>query len=405
MTWTPLPVTELILIALCCFSTCYITVVALIRHGHPPRMVKSAVLAKLRPVSVLKPLCGFEPRLYANLETFCEQTHPCFQLVFGVSSHSDPAVAVVKRLQTAYPDIDITLVVDATLHGSNHKVSNLINMEHHARHEVFVMADSDIAVRPDYLVNVTAPLEQSGVGVVTCLYRARRVGNFWSGVGALFIDEWFVPSVYLAHATGSQRFGFGATLAMRRETLDAIGGLAAVRNCVADDYSIADEIRQLGLRTYLSEVVVSTDVTERDFVSLWRRETRWLRTIRTVHPLGFAFILLSFTSPWLLASFVLGLGYDANGGSSSAGIADMLVDLCTSFGVSARILLHWRRARDWRIFLRDLPLVPLRDLLFWAEWVVATFGAHVIWRGSRIRIDENAPAKRPPDGPEAFDRS
>jgi len=405
MTWTPLPATEWILIALCCLSACYITVVALVRHGYAPPMVNSAVPAKPRPVSVLKPLCGFEPRLYANLETFCEQTHPCFQLIFGVSSHSDPAVAVVERLRATYPDVDITLVVDATLHGANHKVSNLINMEQHARHEVFVMADSDIAVQPDYLVKVIAPLEQPGVGIVTCLYRARRVGNFWTRLGALFIDEWFVPSVYLAHATGSQRFGFGATLAMRRETLDTIGGLAAVKNCVADDYSIAHEIRQRGLCTYLSEVVVSTDVTERDFVSLWHRETRWLRTIRTVHPLGFAFILISFASPWLMTSFILGLGYDANGGSSSAGMADMLVDLCTSFGVSARVLLHWRRARDWRAFLRDLPLIPLRDLLFWAEWVVAAFGSHVMWRGSRIRIDENAPAKNQPDGPEAFDQT
>ncbi|WP_144022102.1 glycosyltransferase, partial [Caballeronia sordidicola] len=152
MTWTPLPATEWILLALCCFSTCYIAVVALVRHGLPARMVKGAVLARPRPVSVLKPLCGFEPRLYANLETFCEQTHPCFQLIFGVSSHSDPAVAVVERLRATYHDVDIMLVVDATLHGANHKVSNLINMEQHARHEVFVMADSDIAVQPDYLV-------------------------------------------------------------------------------------------------------------------------------------------------------------------------------------------------------------------------------------------------------------
>ncbi|MFT4438633.1 bacteriohopanetetrol glucosamine biosynthesis glycosyltransferase HpnI [Caballeronia sp. 15715] len=405
MTWTPLLATEWILIALCCFSTCYITLVALVRHGSPPRYANGVRDVTPRPVSVLKPLCGFEPRLYANLATFCDQTHPCFQLIFGVSSNLDPAVAVVARLHAAYPHVDITLVVDPSLHGTNHKVSNLINMEQSARNEVIVVADSDIAVKPDYLVNVIAPLEQKDVGIVTCLYRARRVGNFWSRLGALFIDEWFAPSVYLAHATGSQRFGFGATLAMRRETLDSIGGLTVVKNCIADDYSIAHEVRKLGLGTYLSEVVVSTDVTERDFRSLWQREKRWLRTIRLVHPLGFAFILISFASPWLLASFILGLGYDESTGTRAASVADMLLDLSTSFGVSARILLHWRRARDWRVFLRDLPLIPLRDLLLWAEWAVAAFGSHVVWRGSRIRIDDDLEGKTQPDGPEAFDRT
>jgi ceramide glucosyltransferase len=177
-----------------------------------------------------------------------------------------------------------------------------------------------------------------------------------------------------------------------------------VRNCVADDYSLAHAVRQLGLRTFLSEVVVCTDVTERDLVSLWQRETRRLRTIRSVHPLGFAFLLISFASPWLLASFLLGLGDDWSGGAIANSTADMVVDLSTSFGVSARILLHWRRSRGWGTFLRDLPLIPLRDLLLWAEWIVAAFGSHVVWRGSRIRIDEPS-RKNQSDGPEAFDRT
>jgi len=390
MILAPLPATQWLLILLCCASTCYITIVALIRHGYgyPGKWPDNATTPVKQPsVSVLKPLCGFEPRLYANLETFCEQAHPCFQLVFGVSSMSDPATETVARLRRAYPAVDITLVVDDALYGSNHKVSNLINLERHARHDVIVVADSDIAVVPDYLVRVTAPLEASDIGIVTCLYRARRIGDFWARLGALFIDEWFVPSVHLARKAGLRRFGFGATLAMRRETLDAIGGFYAVRNCIADDYALAQAVRQLGLSTYLSEVVVTTDVTERDFASLWQRETRWLRTIRSVNPLGFASLLVSFTSPWLFVGFLLALGYNWNGGAMASSATDLVVDLSVSFGVSARILLHWRRARDWRAFLRDLPLIPLREVLLLAEWTVAVFGSYVVWRGSRIQLD------------------
>jgi ceramide glucosyltransferase len=395
MTWTILPATEWILIVLCCMSTCYVTLVALIRHGYPQRHVAPVIAGKAQPVSVLKPLCGSEPRLYRNLQTFCEQNHPCFELVFGVSSALDTAVPLVHRLRAAYPEVDITLVIDEAVYGSNRKVSNLINLELHARHDVFVVADSDIAVQTDYLTKVTAPLDSTEVGIVTCLYRARRVGRFWARMGALFIDEWFAPSVYLARAAGSQRFGFGATIAVRRTTLDALGGFFALRNCVADDFALARAARELGLRTHLSEVVVSTDVTERDFTSLWQRETRWLRTIRSVHPFGFALLLISFTSPWLVASFMLGLGYDWSGGAIANSTADMIVDLSTSFGLSARLLLHWRRSRSLQGFLHSLPLIPLRDLLFWAEWMAAALGSHVMWRGRRIRMDDTLGETRP----------
>jgi ceramide glucosyltransferase len=127
-------------------------------------------------------------------------------------------------------------------------------------------------------------------------------------------------------------------------------------------------------------------VTERDLPSLWLRETRWLRTIRSINPLGFAFLFITFTSPWLMASWLLGLGFDWSGGAIADSTADMIVDLSTSFGLSARLLLHWRTTRDWRSFWRDLPLIPLRDVLLSAEWIAAAFGSYVIWRGARIRI-------------------
>ena len=255
----------------------------------------------------LKPLCGIEPRLYENLVTFCEQAHPCFQLLFGVSSPVDPAIGVVRRLPAAYPQCDIELVIDSRVHGSNLKVSNLINMARRARHHVIVLADSDIAVEPDYLDTVTAPLADPDTGVVTCLYRAQSVGGFWPRVGALFINEWFAPSVRVAHAGGSRRFGFGATLALRRTTLGDIGGFETLKDCLADDYWLAEHARKLGLNTVLSATMVATDVIEPTFTALWLREMRWLRTIRSVNPLGFAFLFITFTSPWLLADTLLAL--------------------------------------------------------------------------------------------------
>ena len=344
-------------------------------------------------VSVLKPLCGAEPRLYENLRTFCDQRHGHFQLVLGVSSPDDHAIAVVRRLQAAYPARDIELAIDTRVHGSNLKVSNLINMAERARHDVIVIADSDIAVEADYLDSVAAPLADPRVGVVTCLYTARGVGGFWPRVGALFINEWFAPSVRVAHAMGSRRFGFGATLALRRATLERIGGFDALKNCLADDYWLAEHVRALGLQTVLSRVMVATDVIEPTFAALWQRETRWLRTIRSVNPLGFASLVITFATPWLLAGAWLTRSF-ASAPCDHLHLAAALASAAGAAAVlGARLLLHWRAARHQRTFWRDLPLVPLRDMLLALQWLAGAFGSHVMWRGVRVPVETSAGAR------------
>lgn len=383
MTFSPVTLWDWVLVALCCIATAYIVVAALALPSARGLARRGAFGSRgyrpSEPVSVLKPLCGAEPRLYENLSTFCRQTHPCYQLLFGVSSSADPAIAVVRRLQASFPERDIALVIDARVHGHNLKVSNLINLAARAKHPLIVLADSDIAVTPDYLDAVTAPLADPEVGIVTCLYHAKSVGGFWTRIGAQFINEWFAPSVRIAHAGGSRSFGFGATLALRASVLADIGGFDALKDCLADDYWLAEYTRQRGMATVLSEVVVDTDVIEPDFATLWLRETRWLRTIRSINPLGFAFLFITFTSPWLLAAALLAL----HGG---AGLRETVLIAATALGVVARVGLHARASRERGEFLRDLPLVPLRDALLAAQWFVAAFGSHVVWRGARMPV-------------------
>jgi len=380
----PASVAQWLLFALCWIATFY----SLVAAFAMPFFSKRAGVRHVgwTSVSVLKPLCGIEPRLYENLVTFCEQTHPYFQLLFGVSSPGDPAIGVVRRLQAAYPHCDIELVIDSRVHGSNLKVSNLINMARRARHDIIVLADSDIAVGPDYLDTVTAPLADPDTGVVTCLYRAQSVGGFWPRVGALFINEWFAPSVRVAHAGGSRRFGFGATLALRRTTLEGIGGFETLKDCLADDYWLAEHARALGLNTVLSPVMVATDVIEPTFTTLWLREMRWLRTIRSVNLPGFAFLFVTFTSPWLLIGSALLLVMNNGGSTTAHPFMSLTLSISTVTGIIARILLHARSARYSCTFWHDLPLVPLRDTLLALQWLGAVFGSHVVWRGARMRV-------------------
>jgi len=355
------------LIALFCRPRTY-------RPGTHARFASASVP---QPVTVLKPLCGDEPRLEENLVTLCEQSYPEYQLLFGVRDPLDPAIAVVERLKTRYSQREIQLVVDPRVHGSNFKVSNLINLESSARHPWLVLADSDIAVAPDYLERVSAPLADPAVGIVTCLYRGRSLDTFWTRMGSLFIDTWFAPSVRVASAFGGHCFGFGATIAMRTDTLAAIGGFAAVRNRLADDYWLGKLSRDLGLATVLSEEWVTTDVTESNFALMWSRERRWMKTVRALNPLGYAFTFLTFTFP------VVGFGLLL--APTRWNVIFAVV------GSAARLALHWRAPADGLPAPGNARYAPLRDSLLLLTWLSGFVGSTVRWRNQTVQI-QNDPA-------------
>jgi len=326
------------------------------------------------PVTVLKPLCGDEHELYENLRSFCVQEHPHIQIIFGVSDAADPAAQVVQRLQREFPDLDLCLVVDPTTHGSNRKVGNLINMASKARHEYLLLADSDIRVGRDYVSRVVRPLLDPAVGIVTCLYRARPGPGLWSECGAMFIDEWFIPSVRVATVLGSQSFTSGATIGLRRDVLASIGGFPAVADQLADDFKLGEQVRSRGLRTVVSDVSVETTVDEPTLGCLARHQVRWLRTVRSVQPLGYAGSAITFSLP------VAALGAALAGGTPLA---------LSLLGVAAagRLALHMmgpgrRRGTLWR----KSWVIPLADVLLFGLWCWSFFGPEVTWRRERYRV-------------------
>ena len=319
------------------------------------------------PASILKPLYGAEAGTYENLRSFCLQDYPHYQIVCGVRDARDPAVATVRRLQQEFPALDLELVVEPRLHGANHKVSNLINILARCRHDLLVLADSDIRVTRNYLAEVVAPLHDPSVGIVTCLYRGRPAAGLWSRLGALFIDDWFAPSVHVAHALGSRAFAFGATIALRRDTLESAGGLEAIADQLADDYRLGERTRQLGLRTVLSPVIVDHDVVEENPRSLLARELRWLRTIRSLQPAGFAFSFVTFSLPVALLGFLL----------APEALAAKAA-LCATF--AARLALHitQRRRAEMPLF-SEIGLVAPRDCLSLVLWCASYASWRVRW--------------------------
>jgi ceramide glucosyltransferase len=347
--------------------------VRLWRNRGARRRLGSGAASAQRPVTVLKPLCGAEPGLERSLRSFCEQQYAGgVQIVFGVQHAADPALAMLEGLKRDYPGLDITVVLDSTRHGTSAKVSNLINMMRAARHDWLVLADSDVRVPPGYLAAVAAPLADPAVGIVTCPYRGVPRPGLWSLLGTLFVNDWFIPSVRVAALFGSRAFAFGATIALRRDALDAIGGFGAIADQLADDYRLGQLTRRRGQRTVLSHVVVDTSVDERTFRHLVQHGLRWLRTIRVVRPGGYALSAVTFSLPVAVIGCVL------------AGGTRLALSLLVATLV-LRLMLHLAvqvPARSWS----RLWAIPLADALGFALWCGAFLTREVQWRQGRYRV-------------------
>lgn len=323
------------------------------------------------PVTILKPLKGDEPLLEAALASFCSQTYPAYQIVFGVQESDDPAIAVVERLARLFPDCDITLVVDETQHDGNRKIANLINMWPAAKHDIIVLSDSDVHVTPHFLERIVPALDQPGVGLATALYAGMPSGRGLVGYfGAAQINHIFLPGVLVGRMIGRQDC-LGAAVAFRRETLTAIGGLAALLPHLADDAALGHLVRGTGQRVVLMPSLVVTAVSEETMGELFDHELRWARTIRALEPMTYATTVIQFPVFWGLVTI------------PASGFA------WWSLGFAA--VLWLLRGVVLRATTRELGrgrfsawLLPLRESFSLAVLVASYLGNRVVWRGSQM---------------------
>lgn len=358
----------------CLAGTLYLVLAALAVRRF--KLLAPKVSAAKPAATLLKPLHGAEPELYENLLSFCDQDYPVFQLVFGLREADDPAAETVRRVMADRPHADISLVIDGRVHGSNLKVSNLENALAAAKYDLLVISDSDMRVTPGYLSEVASPFDDARVGLVTCLYRGRCTGGLWSRLGTLFINHGFLPSALIGWALAPGDACFGATMALRRQTLERIGGFAAFRDKLADDYALGAAVKALGLELALSAHLPDTLVAEADLSALFRHELRWARTIRSLAPVGYAASLV--TQPVILAAlFMLLSGFTL----TSAWV----------FGIAFFFRLAMVGFIDRALGSLPTPLwlVPFRDLLSFMVFVASFCGNRIDWRDQRFRLAED----------------
>jgi ceramide glucosyltransferase len=318
-----------------------------------------------------------DPEIYESFRSHCLQDYSQYEIIFGVSDPNDPAVESVRQLQREFPQREIRLVICPKMLGANVKVSNLAQMLPTARYERLIVNDSDIRVQPDYLHKVSALLGNGKVGMVTCLYRGEPTASLGSRLESLGISTDFGAGVLVARQLeGGIRFGLGSTLAFRRADLERIGGFESLVDYLADDYELGKRIADLGLPVELSHVVVVTHLPAYTLRGFLAHQLRWARGVRNSRPGGYLGLSFTFGLFWSCLAVIAARG---------APWAWMLFASVFVLRVAVAIVVGRTILQD-RTLVRNLWLLPIRDLIAVGVWIASLGGRTVTWRGDRFQL-------------------
>jgi ceramide glucosyltransferase len=362
-----------------CTGFLFLTIVSALRFRRRASQPTTAV-PPFPKVTVLKPLCGLEPNLEANIESFFRQDYPDFEIIFGTRDANDAALETVRRLQQRYAQVSTKTVFSGEPDRPNAKVCSLQRMYARGASDYFVISDSDVEVGANYLREVIAPLQNSGVGLVTCLYRGVPTGGLWSRLEALGMSVEMTSGVIVAEILEGMRFALGPTMAARRDTIDGVGGMALLADYCADDYVLGHAVYASGRKVELSTHVIDHIVNHRSFKSSLLHQLRWMKSTRFSRPMGHIGSVLTFAMPYGLLGMLVGVltGHPVLGWGllAWAVLNRMLMAIVAGWGV----------VRD-PYSLRDCWLYPLRDLLGFFLWCASFTGRTVVWRGTHYRLE------------------
>jgi ceramide glucosyltransferase len=336
-------------------------------------------LPKIPPrVAILKPLRGVSDHLRENIISFLEIAYARVEFIFGVDSYEDRAIDVPVSLRAPYQFANLTVTVGDEPGCSNRKVAKLVKMADRAsaKTDIFVLSDADISVAPDHLKRVVSELAaDEKIGLVTCIYRGKSYNSFASRMEALFINTDFAPQVILAEALEPMRYALGATIAVKREALEAMGGFRALKDLLADDFHLGSKVSEAGYKIELSSSVVTVACEDHDFSSFWHHQLRWARTYRHVRPLSLATIFIH--GPFWALLYIVASRFTLHSLDALAVVLGLRMLMATV--MIGKVL---KRPQS----LADVLLIPFKDLVMTGIYFASLTGKTVKWGGRRFRL-------------------
>lgn len=340
------------------------------------RSVSAPDVAYAPPVSILKPIRGLDPDASENLSSFCRIDYPEFEMVFCVDADDAAVLAVLAKLTSDFPQCRIRVLYGSGRVATNDKVAKLARLVNEAAHEVVVISDSDVRVRPDYLHQLTAPLHDAKVGAVTCFYVPTDVTTLTDHLQSVGMMSDFYAGVLVDWQLEGIKFTLGPTIATTRTHLNGFGGYPELENRPADDFLVGRLIADRGYEVVMLNYSIGTVCDYKSFSDLVHKRLRWIVVMRHMRPWGHFGLLLTQGLAWSLAAIAI---------HPSAGVAIGYLGTYMGF----RMAMTWiigihglRQSRMWK----EWPLIPLWDAVAFAIWLTSFARNSIRWRGSDYYI-------------------
>lgn len=340
---------------------------------------------RLPPVSILKPLCGADDELEANLACFAALDYPRYELLLGVASTTDAAYPVACAAARRWPD-RVRVVLQRGEPGMNPKINQLVTLQAAAQYDLLVVSDSNVRVEPGYLHEIAALFEDPEVGLVTHAMVGTGAESLGSWLEALYLDTVVSAAVISAQRVLEKSYVVGKSLAMRKADLMAMGGFYAFKDLLAEDYAMGRAVESvLGLRVAHGKRPVRNVTVRRSVEQTFARFTRWSVMQRQAAggPTQFCQILLHPTVLALLGGALWPTRWTA-AAAAAVGLAKLLLDAATVEALG-----------DEPLPIRALLALPLKDLLAAGCWAVGMTKDTVDWRGHQLRVLPGTRIERP----------
>jgi ceramide glucosyltransferase len=328
------------------------------------------------PVSILKPFRGIDPDAYENLASFCRLDYPEFEIVCCVDPDDGAIQSILARLATEFPHRRIRVLQGSGRVAVNDKCAKLARLVEEAAHEVVVISDSDVRVRPDYLRQVTTPLADPKIGASTCLYVPIEITTFTDHLQSVGMMSDFYAGILVDWQLEGMKFALGPTIATTRTRLNGFGGYPELENRPADDLLVGRLIDEQGYPVVLLRYAIDTVCDYKSISDLLHKRMRWIVVMRHLRPWGHLGLLLTFGLPWCLATVAIHP-------SATTAVAYL------GGYMALRMAMTWMigiRGLRQSVVWKEMPLLPVWDAVAFVIWLVSFSRSSIRWRGADYYI-------------------
>lgn len=327
------------------------------------------------PISILKPLNGLDDHLFDNLASFCNQDYERFEILFSLQDPNDPAFRVVQKIKEKFPDREISVTIVEGEEGRNPKVNNMLPAYRKARYPYLLISDSNVMVEPDYLKRIIQPMKDPRTGLVTNLIKgvgAKTLGSLFEN---LHLNSFVIGNICFLQKFLNISCVIGKSMLIRKSDLEALGGLKAFKDVLAEDHFIGEKIRERGQRVVLSTHMISNVNEYWGLKRFLNRHLRWGKMRWKI--LGYKYLSELLGNPVLLSlSSVL-----------VEGITQRAILLIASASLIKGIGDYYL-GKKIQVHLSPLAYVftPVKDILIGLVWFLSIMNNTVVWRGKRYVI-------------------